>query len=67
MDSLYLSREDVETLKQLFQEFPDQNKIEVTSDTSSGIGAIVKATFHNVPIFGKPSSITFTLADEENW
>lgn len=67
MDSLYLSREDIETLRQLFEEFPDQRTVEVTSDTSSGIGAIVKATFHNVPVFGKPSSVTFTLADEGNW
>lgn len=67
MDSVYLHRDDIETLRQLFEEFPDQHTVEITSDTSSGIGAVIEATFHGVKVFGKPSKVTFTIANEENW
>lgn len=66
-DSIFLSKEDIETLRQLFEEFPDHETVEITSVTSSGIGAVIEATFHSVEIFGKPSKVTFTIADEENW
>lgn len=66
-NSVYLHRDDIETLKQLFAELPDQHTVEITSDTSSGIGSVIEATFHGVKVFGKPSKVTFTIADEENW
>lgn len=67
MNSVYLTREDLETLKQLFAQFPDHHTVEVTSDSSSGIGSIVEAVFHNVKIFGKEANIKFTIADEKDW
>lgn len=67
MNSVYLTREDLETLKQLFEQFPNNHTVEVTSDNSSGIGSIVEAIFHDVMVFGKPANIKFTIADEKDW
>lgn len=65
--SVFLTREDLKTLQDLFEQFPDHHTVEVTSDNSSGIGAIVEAVFHDVKLFGKEVTVKFTIADEKDW
>ena len=67
LSSIYLHKDDIETLKQFLAAFPEAHNVEVTSDTSSGIGAIIKATIHHAEVNGLKVSVTKTLVDETSW
>jgi hypothetical protein len=67
LSSIYLHKDDIETLKQFLDAFPEAHTVEVTSDTSSGIGAVTKATIHHAEVNGMTVAVTKTLVDESSW
>jgi len=44
INTIHLHRDDVETILQFINKYPDQEYVTITSDSSSGIGSIVKAS-----------------------
>lgn len=67
INSVYLHIDDVESLLKFMKAFPECQIAEITSDTSSGIGAITKATLHHVDLNGMRVAVTKTLVDESSW
>lgn len=67
LSSIYLHKDDIETLKQFLDAFPEAHTVEVTSDTSSGVGAVTKATIHHAEVNGMTVAVTKTLVDESSW
>ena len=70
MKSIYLHRDDVETILQFLKAFPEARTVEVTCDDSSGIGSIINATVHHVVVNGMngtPVSVTKNIVDESSW
>lgn len=67
MTSIYLHRDDLDTLKQFLDAFPDAQQVEVTCDTSSGIGVIINATIHGVDLNGLRVSVSKNIVDETSW
>lgn len=67
VSSIYLHRDDLATIKQFMDAFPDCHTVEVTADTSSGIGAIVNATLHAVDVNGMRVNVTKSIVDETSW
>jgi Holliday junction resolvase len=67
VQSIYLHRDDVETILKFMNAFDGHHTVEVTSDNSSGIGSIIKATLHAVNINGMKVSVTKDIVDETNW
>ena len=67
MNSIYLHRDDLQDILNFMNRFPDVEMVEVTSDTSSGIGSITKAHLHHVDLNGLHVEITKTIVDETSW
>lgn len=68
INSVYLHKEDIQTLLDFMEAFPtSSNIVEVTSDSSSGIGAVVTARLHGVDMNGHLVTISKTLVDESSW
>lgn len=67
MTSIYLHRDDLETILQFLKAFPDANTVEVTSDNSSGIGSIINAIIHGQDVYGHKVSVTKQIVDETSW
>lgn len=67
MKSIYLHKDDLETILQFLKAFPDSSTVEVTCDDSSGIGSIINATIHHVVVNGMTVSITKNIVDESSW
>ena len=67
LSSIFLHKDDIATLQQFLAAFPEAHNVEVTSDTSSGIGSIIKATLHHVDLNGLKVAVTKTLVDETSW
>lgn len=65
--SIYLHRDDLQTIQQFLDAFPESHQVEVTADISSGIGAIIDATIHGVEINGQRVAITKNIVDETSW
>lgn len=65
--SIYLHRDDVETILQFIQSFDGRDVVEVTCDNSSGIGNVITATLHGVELNGQKVSVTKTIIDETSW
>lgn len=66
MNTIYLHRDDVETILQFIKKYPDVEYITVTSDSSSGIGSIVDASITTV-INGDVVTLTKHIVDESSW
>jgi hypothetical protein len=66
INTIHLHRDDVETILQFINKYPDQEYITITSDSSSGIGSIVKASI-KAPINGDWVTITKDIVDESSW
>ena len=64
---MYLHKDDLETIRQFMASFPDCPNVELTCDTSSGIGAIINATLHHVDLNGQVVSVTKNIVDETSW
>ena len=67
MKSIYLHKDDLETILQFLKAFPDAHTVEVTCDNSSGIGSIINATIHHVVVNGMTVSVTKNIVDESSW
>lgn len=67
MNSIYLHRDDLMTIIQFMDRFPGAEIVEVTSDTSSGIGAIIDAHLHHVDVHGLEVKVTKNIVNEESW
>ena len=67
MNSIYLHRDDLQNIMKFMDNFPDVEIVEVTSDTSSGIGALIKAHLHHVDLNGLHVEVTKTIVDETSW
>ena len=51
MNSIYLHRDDLETLIQFIEAF-EHSKVEIVADSSSGIGTTITARLHGVNLNG---------------
>ena len=67
IDTIYLHRDDLQTILQFLDAFPDRDVVEVTSDTSSGIGAIIKASVIGATVNGHVVTVTKDIVDESSW
>lgn len=67
IDTIYLHKDDLQTILQFLETFPDRDVVELTSDTSSGIGAIIKASIIGATVNGHVVTVTKDIADESSW
>ena len=67
MTSMYLHKDDLETILQFLKAFPGANTVEVTCDNSSGIGSIINAIIHGQDVYGHKVSVTKSIVDETSW
>lgn len=67
INSIYLHKDHLQTILQFLEAFPDRNVVEVTSDTSSGIGAIIKASIIGATVNGHVVTVTKDIVDESSW
>ena len=67
MNSIYLHRDDLETIIQFMKAFPDSNTVEITCDNSSGIGSIINANLHAVDLNGMKVTVSKNIVDETSW
>jgi hypothetical protein len=66
MNQISLHRDDVETILQFIQKYPEVEYVTITSDTSSGIGAIIDASINTV-INSDVVTLTKHIVDESSW
>lgn len=67
MNSIYLHRDDLETIIKFMEAVPGSHTVEITCDNSSGIGSIIKASLHAVDLNGMKVTITKDIVDETSW
>jgi hypothetical protein len=67
MDSIYLHKEDIESIKKFLESFPDKEVVLVTSDSSSGIGSLIKASVIGTTVNGHVVTVTKDIVDETSW
>jgi len=67
MDTIYLHKDDIETIKKFLDSFPDKDIVMLTSDSSSGIGAVVKAHVVGAQVNGHTVTVTKDIIDESSW
>lgn len=67
MNEIYLHRDDLESMLLFLNTFPDKDVLLITSDTSSGIGAIIKASVIGVNLNGNVVTVTKDIVDESSW
>lgn len=67
MKSIFLHRDDLETILKFLKDFPDAHTVEVTCDDSSGIGSIINATIHRQDVYGHKVAVTKSIVDETSW
>jgi hypothetical protein len=61
-----LHREDLVAIREFIEKYPDSDFINISVDSSSGIGSIVKASLPTV-INGDLVTISKTIVDESSW
>lgn len=66
MDKIYLNRDNLFQLIKFLDAFKS-DAVEVTSDTRSGIGAIVIAKINNVPLNETLVNVEKVISDESDW
>jgi hypothetical protein len=67
IDTIYLHRDDLHSILKFLDTFPDRDVVEVTSDTSSGIGALIKASVIGATVNGHIVTVTKDIVDESSW
>lgn len=66
--SIYLHKEDLIAMIEFIDAFkPQHETIEITVDSSSGIGSTVTATLNGLDINGQRVSVSRVISDVENW
>jgi hypothetical protein len=66
MNTVHLHRDDVETILQFIKKYPEVEYVSITSDSSSGIGAIIDASINTV-INGDVVTLVKHIVDESSW
>ena len=66
MNRVYLHRDDLVTIMQFMDAF-EQSVVEITSDTSSGIGASTTARLTHVNLNGNTVNVEKVISGEEDW
>jgi hypothetical protein len=61
-----LHRDDLVAIREFIEKYPDSDFINISVDSSSGIGSIVKASLPTV-INGDLVTISKTIVDESSW
>jgi hypothetical protein len=64
---MYLHIEDLEAIMDFMKKFEGAEIVEVTCDSSSGIGSVVTATLNHISINGEIVSVSKVISDVENW
>jgi hypothetical protein len=67
MNSVLLHKDDLVTIKQFLDAFPDKDYVEITADNSSGIGTIIKAHITGAIVNGHIVNISKDIVDESSW
>lgn len=67
MNEIYFHRDDLNNILNFFDSFPDKEVILVTSDTSSGIGAVMKAHVIGTIVHGHVVTVIKDIVDETSW
>ena len=67
MNEVYLHRDDLKTIMQFMDAFPDRDLVLITNDTSSGIGAVIKAHLIGTNVNGHVVTVTKDIVDESSW
>jgi hypothetical protein len=66
MNRVYLHKDDLVTIMQFMDAF-EESVVEITSDTSSGIGAITTARLTHVNLNGNTVNVEKIISDEKDW
>lgn len=66
MNKIYLQRKDLEQLTKFLDAFKS-DQVEIYSDTSSGIGAIITARITDLDINGMQVAVEKIISDESDW
>jgi hypothetical protein len=61
-----LHRDDLVAIREFIEKYPDSDFINISVDSSSGIGSIVKASLPTV-VNGDLVTISKTIVDESSW
>ncbi len=67
MNEIYLSRKDLQAIQKFLDSFPDRDVVLITSDSSSGIGSIVKASVIGTIVDGHVVTVSKDIVDESGW
>ena len=67
MSEIYLDRHDLKNILDFLNDFPDQEVVQVTADSSSGIGTVIKATIIGATVNGNIVTVTKHIVDEAGW
>lgn len=67
LNTIYLHRDDLETIQQFLAAFPDRDYVELTADSSSGIGTLLDAKIVGATVNGHVVSVTKNIVDESSW
>ena len=67
MQTIYLHKDDLETIQQFLASFPEKEFVQLTADSSSGIGTILTATIVGVDLNGNNVNVSKTIVDESSW
>ena len=65
--TIYLHRDDLETIQQFLNAFPDRDYVELNADSSSGIGTLLNATLIGATVNGHVVNVTKNIVDETSW
>lgn len=63
---MYITRSDVDKILSVMQEFPDARSYCLESDSSSGIGSVMKLTM-DMDINNHRALVTVEIAGVEDW
>lgn len=66
MNTISLHRDDVETILQFINKYPEVEYVTINADSSSGIGSIVDASINTV-INSDVVTLTKHIVDESSW
>jgi hypothetical protein len=67
MNTIYLHRDDIISIQKFLDSFPDKDIVQITSDNSSGIGSIIKASVIGATVNGNVVTVTKDIVDESSW
>lgn len=66
MNEISLHRDDLITILQFINKYPDSEYVTITSDSSSGIGSLIKANVRGI-VNGDWVTVTKDIVDESSW